>query len=45
MTQILYQNPFNILFGRINIESKKFQDDSRKMVKDIKDEFYEGFFN
>lgn len=45
MTQILYQNPFNILFGRINIESKKFQDDGRKMVKDIKDEFYEGFFN
>lgn len=43
MNSILYTPPYNILFGRINIEKTKPVDEIDTNLENINDLFYEGF--
>lgn len=45
MNEILYKPPYHILFGRINIrnQSKSLKKEASPFIKDINDNFYDGF--
>ena len=43
MKEIIYSNPYNILFGRIHIEKNKVNHSQKVKIENINKFFYEGF--